>query len=113
LSMALELRRCPSCGRKRLVSVEFGRCFECEADYIVTGKAPAKPSESLAGGEAMPKKNENGTKEKTDSPTLTLDFSEYPEIYERLRRAARADFRTPELQVLWLLDQNLPKAENL
>ncbi|MBX6423323.1 hypothetical protein [Thermosulfurimonas sp. F29] len=107
--MAIELKRCPICGEKRFVFLEAGCCFDCEAEYIVTGKPKLPRRGSPMPGRCPERKKDENRKPTLENPVLKLDFSEYPEIFDRLCRAARADFRTPELEVLWLLDQHLPR----
>lgn len=36
---------------------------------------------------------------------LQVDFTGYPHLLELLKGAARQAFRTPEMQILWLIDQ--------
>ena len=58
----------------------------------------------------MATKNQKNEEKRIDRKELTLclDFREYPDLYQRLQKAARIDFRTPELEVLWLLNKYLP-----
>ena len=46
------------------------------------------------------------------SGSICIDFSEYPETWDRLKRLAVEEFRTPEMQALYLLCRNLPRIEN-
>lgn len=50
----------------------------------------------------------HGSAELTRSADLAIiNINGYEELYERLKRSAQANFRTPELQALWFIHQGL------
>ncbi|GAB6161928.1 hypothetical protein JCM12298_10870 [Desulfothermus naphthae] len=52
--------------------------------------------------------------ENKERQTVTLDFTEYQELYEKLIKEAKEQFRTKEMQILYILNQFFqPAKENL
>lgn len=53
------------------------------------------------------KKEEKQEKEKKKELGLKIevDFKEYEELYKKLVKQAHQDFRTPELEILWILNE--------
>jgi hypothetical protein len=43
--------------------------------------------------------------------TITIDFSRYPKIHERLINLAHEEFRTPEFQLMHMLNQKFQQME--
>ncbi|MDY6903700.1 MAG: hypothetical protein SWH61_03350 [Thermodesulfobacteriota bacterium] len=39
---------------------------------------------------------------------VPVDFSDYPDLYERLKDYAKGDFRLPEQQILYILEKEIP-----
>jgi len=68
------VQRCRRCGREKYIKAR-GLCTAC---WIAERR-------------------------KEPSLRLYLDFSNYPELYEKLEKQARKDFRPVELEILYLL----------
>lgn len=97
-------KTCTVCGTSKALS-EFGPdkrradnkkhlCLDCEgkkAETVAARKAAKKPVE----------------KQEIQVPKLAmvLDFTTRPELLENLKGAAQKQFRTPEMQVLYLLHE--------
>jgi len=57
------------------------------------------------------KKEENRNKEKEAKEKekvlikVEIDFTEYEELYKKLLEKSKQDFRTPELEILWIINE--------
>lgn len=122
---------CSKCNRKKGqdgVTIYARVCSICRK--LQKSKAP-EPGTKAPGGETKPAEPETKgpvlTKEpchpdkKTPSEEgeapsdreiiIKVDFTRYPKIHERLLKLAEAEFRTPDNQLLYLLDDHLAGLE--
>ncbi|GEM_PF-5944822 len=120
---APKLKCCTRCGAEKPASVEyFNRdrrsrdnltswCKKCQAEHK---RLALEKKKTAAKGKRRAAPAPAGKPAKSDMPLrpgriagiraaghlLTIDFSDYPEILERLKQAARAEMRPPEMQAL-------------
>lgn len=93
---------CVCCGKQRMVSDLDGKCFDCGTDPRI--------EEDLKKLKEVMKMGSKNSKEKTNekqSLKVTVDFSDRKDLYDGLAEMARQDFRTPELEILWLVNEAL------
>lgn len=93
-------------------------CKECQKKPKGGKKTPPRnikpPKKTEAGGlpavkeRPMPKVTPPGNDDKYDLP---LDFSQYPLLHQKLIKEAEKDFRPPELEALYLLNNTFESME--
>lgn len=79
------------------------KCPACKAPQT---EGPGKPRrEARARTKAQPRPAGNG------NIVFTVNFSRYPKLHERLTALATEQYRTPEMQLLFMLNQEFERIE--
>jgi hypothetical protein len=88
--------------------------------YFVSGRDPKTPHQIYAGKiikeNHMPEKISRGLKTEpqnalTRVDCFLMDFSECPQIYERLLQEAKKHFRSPQQQAIYYIDNGINGAK--
>ena len=105
----LNCKRCKkSATEVKIFNYKRGMCHSC----VVYEGQKSKEKEGEASVEASTKeesppqpetKKEVKPMEETGENVVTIDLSDYPELLDRVRKEARDDVRTPELQIIFLI----------
>ena len=114
----IETKICSDCGEE-LPIAEFGRhakssdghrhiCPECVSKKLKKPTKPKNATNRVASVTNEEKSQPAPIKPSVVQPSrhkITLDFSKYPAIYDDLIESAGDDFRTPEMQVMAILNR--------
>ena len=107
----------PGCKKKKL---KGGLCWACykkrhgvvpypsgekKAAPSKPGRAAKDAASAVASPKARPVSAANG------SYVLTVDFERYPNLHERLEELAAEQYRTPDMQLLYMLDETFNRLE--
>ncbi len=111
-------RKCINCGQMyQPTSNAQKRCDDCKEKHIADSKKnkvaviPAKAGIQRKKGLDSPIKSGNDNHGSNGNYTIIIDFRRYPKLHERLINLAHDEFRTPEFQLMHMLNQEFQQME--